>query len=567
MDNKKDDIIRIVRGKDRYAGAPSTNLSLKVGLDEQDINYIDGERNVIVNVDERFDIERELSRKYRIVGKISNIFNNTLSGSTFYSPFKDDLYYTDPVESNQTGVWKGYPQYKEFAFLRTEGIPNHVTFNNKDLSYYNWSVYVSYASSNYDNQNMSFRYKDENIYYTNNFTISDGIPYYIKKLKINGKNLILFYCAFKHNLKVGEWVETNNIIAGKKYFEVHRLGDISYGNEDKVFAIYDYGYQDTQFDPFSNGTVKRVININNKSETTSKYYVRKHKILTTYDDVDITKMGFENINFEREQIVYRGSLTPNNIDRVATKNGTQTVGFSFDKDIDVSNHLDNNGRPITELFLTIINRGYMGYFNKPVANKTIRVGWDFNFDDESIDTWWSLNNGNNTDDIPYDSYQVNGRTFYHNDFLNIGDEIKGDICELNEYDQKETILSKMYHKYSFNSTFFNDGSRTDTPYGYAYIPHHTIPIKTYSDYIETGKQDSVDLVPDYAFYSVYDKQWRWRDLYFDGYVDTDGNGLDIPFFNGCHYPYLNINFLQTPVYRNNNVFSTTIIQPGTDECE
>ncbi|NDB80473.1 hypothetical protein EB155_11480, partial [archaeon] len=444
--NKKDDIIRIVRGKDRYAGAPSTNLSLKVGLDEQDINYIDGERNVIVNVDERFDIERELSRKYRIVGKISNIFNNTLSGSTFYSPFKDDLYYTDPVESNQTGVWKGYPQYKEFAFLRTEGIPNHVTFNNKDLSYYNWSVYVSHASSNYDNQNMSFRYKDENIYYTNNFIISDGIPYYIKKLKINGKNLILFYCAFKHNLKVGEWVETNNIIAGKQHFEVYRLGDLSYGNEDKVFAIYDYGYQDTQFDSFSNGTVKRVININNKSETTSKYYVRKHKILTTYDDVDITKMGFENVNFEKEQIVYRGSITPNNVDRVATKNGTQTVGFSFDRDVDVSNNLDNNGRPITELFLTIINRGYMGYFNKPVANKTIRVGWDFNFDDESTDTWWSLNNGNNTDNIPYDSYQVNGRTFYYNDFLNIGDEIKGDICEFNDYDQKETVLSKMYHK-------------------------------------------------------------------------------------------------------------------------
>ena len=216
MNNKKDDIIRIVRGKDRYAGAPSTNLSLKVGIDQQNLNYIDGDRNIIVNLDERFDIERELSRKYRIVGKISNIFNNTLSGSTFYSPFKDDLYYTDPVESNQTGVWKGYPQYKEFAFLRTEGIPNHVTFNNKDLSYYNWSVYVSYASSNYDNQNMSFRYKDENIYYTNNFIISDGIPYYIKKLKINGKNLILFYCAFKHNLKVGEWVETNNIIAGSK---------------------------------------------------------------------------------------------------------------------------------------------------------------------------------------------------------------------------------------------------------------------------------------------------------------------------------------------------------------
>jgi len=345
------------------------------------------------------------------------------------------------------------------------------------------------------------------------------------------------------------------------------VGDMTYGNDDKVFGIYDYGYQDTQFDPFSNGTFKRVINVNNPNETTSKYYVRKHKLLTEYSDLDVTKMGFENVNFEKETKVFRARLTPNQKQRVAVKNGTQTIGVSFDRDLDVSSLRDNNNRPITELFLTIINRGYMGYFNKPVGGNTVRVGWDFNFNDDEIDTWWNLNNGYNSDNIPYGTHETNGRTFYYNEFLNIGDVIKGDICEFNEYDQKETVLSKMSHKYSFNPTFFNDGSKPNNPNGYAYMPHYSIPIKTYSDYIEKGKQESVDLVPDYAFYSVYDKQWRWRDLYNDGYIDSDGNGLDIPFFNGCHYPYTNINFLQTPVYRNNNVFSTTIIQPGTDECE
>jgi hypothetical protein len=414
---------------------------------------------------------------------------------------------------------------------------------------------------------MSFRYKDENIYYTNNFVISDGIPYYIKRLKYNGKNIILFYCAFKHNLQVGDSIKTTNTIAGKQFFEVYMVGDMTYGNDDKVFGIYDYGYQDTQFDPFSNGTFKRVINVNNPNETTSKYYVRKHKLLTEYSDLDVTKMGFENVNFEKETNVFRARLTPNQKQRVAVKNGTQTIGVSFDRDLDVSSLRDNNNRPITELFLTIINRGYMGYFNKPVGGNTVRVGWDFNFNDDEIDTWWNLNNGYNSDNIPYGTHETNGRTFYYNEFLNIGDVIKGDICEFNDYDQKETVLSKMSHKYSFNPTFFNDGSKPNNPNGYAYMPHYSIPIKTYSDYIEKGKQESVDLVPDYAFYSVYDKQWRWRDLYNDGYIDSDGNGLDIPFFNGCHYPYTNINFLQTPVYRNNNVFSTTIIQPVTDECE
>lgn len=345
------------------------------------------------------------------------------------------------------------------------------------------------------------------------------------------------------------------------------IGDLAYGNEDKVFGIYDYGYQDTQFDSFSNGTIKRVKDINNPIETLSKYYVRKHKVLTTYDDLDLTKMGFENVNFEKEQRIFRGTATPNGVDRVAIKNGTQTIGVSFDRDIDVTQYQDNNGRPVTELFLTIINRGYMGYFNKPVGGNTIRVGWEFNFHEDDIDTWWSVNNGYNSDNISYNTHQTNGRTFYYNEYLDIGDTIKGDICEFNDYDQEEVVLCKMFHKYSFNPSFFNDGSRPDLPFGYAYVPHHSIPIKVYSDYIEKGEQENVDLVPDYAFYSTYDKQWRWRDLYNDGYIDSDGNGLDIPFFNGCHYPYTNINFLQTPVYRNTNVFSNLIIEPNQDECE
>ena len=90
------------------AGAPDTNLSVKVGIDQQKLNYVDGDRNIIVNLKDRFDIERELNRKYRIVGKISNIFDNTISGSTTYTPFRNDLYYNDPADAFLTGVWKGY---------------------------------------------------------------------------------------------------------------------------------------------------------------------------------------------------------------------------------------------------------------------------------------------------------------------------------------------------------------------------------------------------------------------------------------------------------------------------
>ena len=65
-----------------------------------------------------------------------------------------------------------------------------------------------------------------------------------------------------------------------------------------------------------------------------------------------------------------------------------TVGFSFDEDINISGLTDNLDRPVTELFVTILNKGYMGWFNNPyiVNNSTgIQVGWDLNFKDTEID--------------------------------------------------------------------------------------------------------------------------------------------------------------------------------------
>jgi len=103
--------------------------------------------------------------------------------------------------------------------------------------------------------------------------------------------------------------------------------------------------------------------------------------------------------------------------------------------------------------------------------------------------------------------------------------------------------------------------------GYAYEPHHEINLRVFSDYVETGDRDKVDLIPYYSFYSEYNQQWRWRDLYPYGFVDTDGNGIDNPFINGSHYPFKEIIFLQTPMKRNWNIFNDVIIAPTTDNCE
>jgi hypothetical protein len=571
MTNKKSSEIRIIRGEDRFAGASNNDVSVNVNLENTKKNIIEGDRSIIVNLEERFDKERQSSSTFRIAGKITNIFNNTISGQTTYEPFLNSLFYIDTLNSVENNApWKGYPQYDEFTFYRTRGIDGHIPFVNKSATTYNWSVYVSYASEKKTDQYLTQRVNYESGTSVNSFIVTDGVPYYILNKQNKGKNLITFYCGFKHNLSVGDWIYTKNVIDGKQYFEVYSLGDSSYGNEDTVFSIFDYGFDDPLFGNYAVGNFKRVADINNKLETTSEYYVRKHKILTKNSFADITKMGFERNPFPIKKQLEYSALTPNNIQRTSIKDGSLTVGFSFDKDIDISDLRDNLDRPITELFVTIVNRGYMGWFNNPyyANNETgIQVGWDLNFKDTEIDSWWSINNTLNRDDIPNGNYQKDGLNFYYNKTLPVGHEIMGSVCEYNNYEQQETVLSKINHKISYNPNIFDNESNNNLPDGYTYEPHYSVPIRVYSDYIETGDKDKVDLIPDYAFFSKYDNQWRWRDLYNYGYIDTDGNGLNIPFLNGCHYPFKNIMFLLTPMKRNINLFNDIIFAPITDDCE
>ena len=572
MSNKKDSTIRIVRGEDRFAGSSNTEMQINVDLKGGRKNIIESEINEILNLEDQFNKERQNSTKFRLAGKITNIFNNTISGQTNYNPFKNSLFYVNALNSvSDNSPWQGYPQFDEFTFYRTRGIEGHVPFINKSATTYNWGVYVSYPYRNKTDQYLKHKVIYESGTSVNNFVVTDGIPYYIKNRTYNGKNLITFYCGFKHNLSEGDWIETKFEIQGKKYFEVYSLGDDSYGNDGTVFSIFNYGYQDPLFGDFATGNVKRIIDINNKSETTSSYYVKVHKILTENSNSDITKLGFERNPFPIKKQLEYSAMTPNNVQRISIKDGNMSVGFSFDKDIDISGLKDNLDRPISDLFVTIVNKGYMGWFNNPYlasnTNTGIQVGWDLNFLEDEIDDWWSATNPLNRDTIPVGSYEVNNQMFFYNKSLNIGSELMGSICEFNDYDQMETELSEISHKISYNPQVFDNSSPNTMPDGYAYKPHYRVPIRVYSDYVEVGEKDKVDLIPDYSFLSKYNNEWRWRDLYPYGYIDSGGNGLNIPFLNGSHYPFSRILFLLSPMKRDINNYNNVIFAPITDDCE
>ena len=570
--------VKILRNQNRFKGAPEQDYLIQVPLESQEREIIEGDRNVYLSQTSQFEEERQSSNVFRIGGKIVNIFDNGVSGYTSYTPFGNNLFYINGVEAKtinanqnpaQISAWKGYVQFDEFTFYRTSGISGHIPFYNKSASTYNWNIYVSYPVSGDTEQQM--RYENTQFSAVTYFQASDGVPFVLQNTNPDGKSLVTFYCGVSHNLQIGEFVELSISSNGTNYFQVESLGDQYFGSEDKIFSIYNIGY--TAFTNNSTGTFKRVLDINNTGETTSQYYVRRHKILTSESDYDLTKLGFENNAFSNKKQLEYSALTPNGVSRVSVKDGSQTCGFTFTKDIDTSELLDNQGRPLSELFVTIMQKGYMGYFNKPYSNgyPGLLIGWDFNFLDGQDDIWWNAASPTNKDlGLSTSSYNFSGKTFYYNNPLEVGDIISGDFCEWNDFVMTETVLSKMMHKFSYNPLIFSNSSPLNYESGYFYQPHFSVPIRAFSTYIEVGAKETVDFIPDWSFYSETERQWRWRDLYPYGYIDTDGVGVDSPFLNDAHYPFSDILFLQVPTsfYRNiNRPLVDYIVDPYIDGCE
>ena len=563
--------IRIVLGSKRYAGNTNKDVWLQPALIGERKDMTEADRSIMVNQLEQFNKERQASGIYRVSGKIVNVFNNEITGKTSYSPFKNYLYYTNGVQNalNNASAWEGAPQFDEFTFLRSEGIPNHIPFAPKSASSYNWGVYLTYPYSSSTTQKISYTNENITTAVYNNIDVGDGVPFCIKSGNNNGNPIVYFYCATPHNLNENEWVELSFSINGKNIFQVYSFGDGTNGSETNVFAIYDLKFPPIDIPVGKYGSFKRIITTSNSAETKSKYYIRLHKVLTVEKDCNLARAGFENNAFPIKQKIEYSAVTPNQTQRVSKRQGSQSFSYSFDRDISINGLLDNNGKPVTELFVTIINKGYMGWFNypPPFQQTAIDVGWGFNFLKNSVDTWWNHTSLSNKDNIPVDSYIANGQTFYYNKELNIGDVIKGDFCEYNYIEQKEYLLSNIYHKYSYNQMVFLDNSTNAYPSGYVYVPHYPVKIRAFSDYLEYGSTTEIDGIPGHAWYSEVNNIWLWKDLYSYGFIDTDNIGVDHPFINGAHYPFLNVLFLQKPIQQEVNINSIVINSPNVDNCE
>lgn len=531
---------------------------IQIDLSSTSKDLVEYDKSSTIDLRDLYVSEKNKSFKIRPVFNVGYVYNNIYSGST-NSKYKDDLIY--PLQSSLNvqieGTEKGLLQSYEFDIFRATK-PNSFGYESVSAYTYNWGAYITYPYKEDYEKDLSIIIKNKEI----NWTVKDGIPFITEHVIINGFNLVRIICGLYHNLNENESILLK--IAGvEKLYKVYSFGDNSFNSEKNIVNIFN-----TANEIPSNvvGTLKRVIIDNNVLETTSTYYIRQHKIIEGGDKVIITKSGFQVGILDGKNVdsYYKKKFSP------LKKSSNFSYNFSVENEIDIEGLLDNKKRPITEIFLTMVFKGYSGFFAN--RGESMKQGWSFNIR-EGVDSWWDKSNPkSNSNVLPSSYFDAQNKEFF---YYKHPSEFDGDFCEYNQYDQQERVVSEFHYKLKHSSNIFKLDKFNNDKHGYYYKPHNKMVLKVFSNYIETTNSSlSVENLPNYAFYSKFDGGYRWRDIYNVGFFDETSNGVNYPFINNTFYPFTNSLFKLFPdvggydfFNDSMNIGSDTIIKPIIDECE
>jgi hypothetical protein len=557
----------------RFFKADEEDVTLNVKLDNNETLMREGERNIILDLPTLFDDERNLSKTYKIYGKMKMIFRNLYSGSTSYNPLLKNFY----VAGDGTGSNDGYVPYNEFALHRNDVLrevvtpysgntmntfvssgmtlegtryTGHTTTTSIEAPYKNWNLYLSYVYGQDIGFTMNYTFSGGTNY---TFFAGDGIPFRVT----DGGNYFILTSPVEHGMLQGEYItisggtlDSSINVTGRTFY-IESVGNETYDSEKYVINL--------QKNEFATGLTlngltfvlgKRCLSLLDITGTTSQYYVHKHKTLTTVDDYIMDKVGFETPIWEHERkILFENPLQENDV--LVERNRPESVLYDFKKTFTLTGITNNLGYTPTEVYISVLLRNGNGYFTYPP-----KVGYKFNFHNSWVDNQFTGNTESSLSGVTSFTGNTGTTGFTSGNTVPLGTILIGAFVEYNKKDFKERIISESFHKFSHNKTIggtsiFNHGQDLSTIYsgvtsgntvGYFYQPHYRVKLRELSPYIETSKTKDILNLPENTIYDEKENLWRWRDLYDHGFLDQDGNGTNFPFINNLHYVVKDINF-------------------------
>ena len=359
-----------------------------------------------------------------------------------------------------------YPDRSLFSFIPKVNKERHRVEKN-------WDYCITYPyKSDYESYNNFTAYFDRNMFVSGydysmciTYAPKDSHGKYINGIRCTHKKVVVggnhdyyvFSCQIAHNLTYGDTVRMYDHSGNTKELFVMGLGDSAGNDKEHCFRVYENEFKQT--DKF--GLDERFHWFKKLSNQTGcEYYFRTFKKLVDEDgkipDSSINKLAFgENIY------------------------GDRTAQIIFTEDIDVTGLKDNRGRPLSELYLTIVkaNRGYKKWYNQNIFNdpdiefshcfgdvtsgvQTIPSEYDFN-----VRRLHNANLSQIKDEYVDGTIQVFGPKFllYNDSLFNqlvlprametgITVDSKatlfGDIVEFDPSKNKETILTDVYYRFN-----------------------------------------------------------------------------------------------------------------------
>lgn len=377
-----------------------------------------------------------------------------------------------------------YPDSSLYSFT-----PNYNHYQNREE--YNWDICITYPYKNDETKNIV------------NCGNKNALLIASQKVTVgtSGQDIILFRTLVKHNLKKDDsfklfYEETVEEVTklkqvGNKLFKVVNVGNLKGDFTDYYFYINDvndikeaFGNSD---DKIKNASF-RFVRVRNGVDC--KYYYRKFKKLPNFrikkENLDketasnryaFDKYVQENCCKDDKMIGFVKEQYPLAFSRTIYNDGNAQVTFT--DTIDIENIVDNNGRPLTELFVTIIkcNKGNKLWYKKSKTYvdlceieyshcfSDVTCGIEMHteeFDDDSVNGVRQKRKDNS--DVTTITTRDN---FLNENAITIdNDEFYGDLVELEPMTMTETVLSDVCFRFNTEQRehVFNDNDETEINY-------------------------------------------------------------------------------------------------------
>lgn len=476
--------------------------------------------NKVLDVGEQFNLERQSTNYYRILGKITPLISNVLFNTTgvkdTWESFSGNLFTNNTLDSDKAD--KSYGESIKTHLKEIDGWYGYfdpVIANASLCNYFDmepkrerFSLIPDVTNGNVKNWELTITYP-----YSADTThpmINGGLKLIdVRSVMVGGKPMSCLSVPVKHNLVLGNTVRLSGTNRDGDY-EVKRIGLDNGDLKDYYFCI---DVDDVIVDEDSK--MNKIY-----FGVASEYYFRKFKKIKTKSTPIIEEDDYEIYKLAFSESIFSDEITQ----------------FVFNEDIDVSDLTDNLGRPLSELFLTFLKTNSNGIFSKTSSGIESPFILELN----------TANNNQHLKEIPviqkiHNVSSALSETFIplEDDILISANEFYGDVVEYNILTLEEIELAKVHHRFNTlnretTSNYVVAGPR---PEGYYYNAHNLIRIRNFSSYIEEGDESTAGM-PSYTT-NVGDGRFMWRDLLQIGHVDLKKDLVNYPFVNGCHYIFQN----------------------------